>query len=213
MKDVDFDIAPLFPTPVGIYKLRNFKNTYVDVNNYDKELFYENPHQNNTVNTKSNNILLDPKFKDLKDIVDALMEHYLYGTLCFPQTAKMKLVCSWMAIGFPGSYTNSHLHTNSLYSGILYLDSEETSGNLEFAKSFSTQTHSSNAVRPVPLVPNILNSDTWSIAPKSGEVFIFPSHLEHSVSTNTSQKNRCVLSFNYFLTGVISEDSTKGLVL
>lgn len=213
MKDVDFDIAPLFPTPVGIYKIRNFKNTYVDVNNYDEELFFKNPNQHNTINTISNNVLLEPQFKELKDIVDGMMEHYLYGTLCLPQTAKMKLVCSWLAIGFPGSYTISHLHTNSLYSGVMYLNSETGSGDLEFAKSFSMPTYSSTSVKPQPLVPNILNSDTWKITPESGDVFIFPSHLEHSVSTNTSGKNRCVISFNYFLTGNISEDSTMGLFL
>ena len=95
----------------------------------------------------------------------------------------------------------------------MYLNSETGSGDLEFAKSFSMPTYSSTSVKPRPLVPNILNSDTWKITPESGDVFIFPSHLEHSVGTNTSGKNRCVISFNYFLTGNISEDSTMGLFL
>ena len=39
--------------------------------------------------------------------------------------------------------------------------------------------------------------ETVSFEPKVGDVFIFPSHVEHSVGKNKSKKNRISLAFNY----------------
>lgn len=213
MKDVDFDIALLFPTPVAYYNIRNFKNTYIDPDNYDTTKFNHNTRQELTVNSISNNILLDPEFKPLKEIIHGMMEHYIYQTLMFPTTIKPTLVCSWGVIGFPNASTKSHLHTNSLYSGIFYLKSLPTSGDLQFWKATNANTFCNNAVKPRTVVSTIANSDTWSITPKTGDCFIFPSHLEHSVTTNKSKENRCAIAFNYYLKGDISNETTLGLSL
>jgi len=213
MKNVEFDVAPLFPTPVGYYHVRDFKNTFIDPENYSTDDYNHNTHQQLTINSVSNNVLLKEEFKELREMINGMMEHYIYNTLMFPRSAKLNLVCSWGAIGFPNAYTNTHLHTNSLYSGVFYLKSLEQSGDLEFWKPTSANTFCNNAVKPRTTESNILNSDSWSITPRTGDCFIFPSHLEHSVTPNKSKENRCVVAFNYYLKGEISTETTLGLTL
>lgn len=213
MKNVEFDVAPLFPTPVGYYHVRDFQNTFIDPENYSTDEYNHNTNQELTINSVSNNILLKEEFKELREIIEGMMEHYIYMTLMFPRSIKLNLVCSWGAIGFPNAYTKSHLHTNSLYSGVFYLKSLEQSGDLEFWKPTNANTFCNNALKPRATESNILNSDSWSITPKTGDCFIFPSHLEHSVTPNKSGENRCVVAFNYYLKGEISTETTLGLTL
>ena len=207
------NVKALFPVPVGIYHINNFKNTYFEIDVVDTAIFTENKTQAGIYNTKSNQVLNDPKLKDLKETIDSMVHHFLFNTLYFPKSVKPELVCSWAAIGLGGSRVERHMHTNSVYSGVCYLKSEGNAGRLTFHSGDNANTFCSPTVKPIVDRPINLNSDTWTILPKTGDVFIFPSHLEHSVSENDSDENRGILAFNYFLKGTISEDPTVSLTL
>lgn len=207
------NVKALFPVPVGIYNIKNFKNTYFDIDTIDNEIFMENTTQSGVYNTKSNQVLNDPKLKDLKETIDSIVQHYLFDTLYFPRKIKPELVCSWAAIGLGGSRVERHMHTNSVYSGVCYLKSEGNAGRLMFHSGDNANTFCSPTVKPIVEKPMSLNSDTWSALPKTGDVFIFPSHLEHSVTENETSRNRGILAFNYFLKGEISTDPTLSLTL
>jgi hypothetical protein len=58
---------------------------------------------------------------------------------------------------------------------------------------------------------HLLNSSTWKIRPTNKDILIFPSHLTHSVTPNTSDEERYVLAFNVFPSGIFSEDSINEL--
>jgi len=206
-------VKALFPVPVGIYHINNFKNTYFEIDVVDTAIFEENKTQEGVYNTKSNQVLNNPKLKDLKESIDSIVHHYLFDTLYFPRSIKPELVCSWAAIGLGGSRVKQHMHTNSVYSGVCYLKSEGNAGRLTFHSGDNANTFCSPTVKPIVDKPINLNSDTWSVLPKTGDVFIFPSHLEHSVSENDSEENRGILAFNYFLKGTISENPTLSLTL
>ena len=205
-------LQPLFSTPVAVYALQNFSNNYCDVDNYNTEEFFVNEKQTNVVNHKSKNILLENGYEDLKQKIDIVMSNFVYEVLCFPREATLKLSCSWLTIGLPGSKTRNHYHNNSVYSGILYLKSiPEKSGDLIF--STHNSTYSTNTVRPKPTELNLLNSTAWTIEPKTGDVVVFPSHLAHEITENISGENRAAIAFNYFFEGNISEGETDSLYL
>jgi hypothetical protein len=58
---------------------------------------------------------------------------------------------------------------------------------------------------------DLLNSSKWTIRPKNKDILIFPSHLTHEVTPNTSDKNRYVLAFNIFPSGIFSEKTINEL--
>jgi uncharacterized protein (TIGR02466 family) len=97
-----------------------------------------------------------------------------------------------------GDWAQEHSHTNSLLSGIVYLDTDETAGDIHFNNRSSIFP---SAVDVEYSGYNIYNSRGWSITPKTGDVLIFPSTLLHSVSKNIYNKARYSLSFNMFVEG------------
>jgi uncharacterized protein (TIGR02466 family) len=48
---------------------------------------------------------------------------------------------------------------------------------------------------------NLMNSNSMKYKPKSGDVYLFPSHLNHSTTKNESDEQRICISFNYSLCG------------
>jgi len=206
-------LEPLFSTPLGIYHLSDFENTYIDVDNPEEGKWVKNQKQPNVINHISPNVLLEPGFEDLKRYVDTSVANFIYEVLRFPRTCYPELVCSWVTIGLPGSKTNSHFHNNAMYSGVLYLKSMEGSGKLRFSIPANIPTYCSSTIRPVPVDFNLFNGTEWEMQPVTGDVVVFPSHLMHSVDENTTGENRAALAFNYIVKGQISDNTTSALTL
>lgn len=192
---------------------KNYKNNVIDLKNIPFEYFIKNERQKNTFNSKNQNILLEDKFSQVKTIIDSATEEYIYNQLKFPTDVQLELSCSWMVLGYPGSRTNNHIHTNSIFSGIFYIHSEENTGDIIFSTHHTHMGHTSPTVRPNPVEFNVLNSLNWTIKPKTNDIIIFPSHLYHEVTTNTSDSIRCAIAFNYFLKGNISDRPSESLYM
>lgn len=198
----EFQIYPLFSTPLYHASVVNCISDIV----VEEKDFFENQNQYNTYNSRNQNILDEDRFKEISDIVDEHVGTYAYDILKISKQTKLQRTCSWMVIGKPGSVTAPHIHRNSIFSGIFYVKSEENAGEI----IFSTQpTHS--IISPDLEEKNIYNSESWSISVKTNDILVFPSHLNHSVSCNNSGDIRCAIAFNYFLTGVISNQETQVL--
>lgn len=50
---------------------------------------------------------------------------------------------------------------------------------------------------------NIFNSNSWWFPVETGQVFLFPSSLTHSVETKQGKNTRISLAFNVFIKGTI----------
>lgn len=211
MKFDDGKIFPLFSTPLLQLHATGYVNDVIDLNNIPYADFYNNKSQHYTMNSLDQNILMNPKFINVKQIVDAGMQEYVYGQLRMPTNLNLKLVCSWMLLGFPGCATSTHMHTNAMFSGVFYIKSEENSGDIIFTTYQAQMTYGTPTVRPYPTEYNIFNSLSWKVNPKTNDLLIFPSHLQHEVTENISNDIRCAIAFNYFLTGDISDDVTRVL--
>jgi len=211
MKFEDGKIFPLFSTPLLQLHATDYVNDVIDLNNIPYEEFYNNRSQQYTMNSLDQNILLDERFKNIKDIIDAGVAEYVYGQLKIPPTINLRLVCSWMLLGFPGCITSTHMHTNSMFSGVFYIKSEENCGNIVFTPYQSQMTYTTPTVRPYPTEYNIFNSLTWTVTPKTNDLLVFPSHLQHEVTENVSDTVRCAIAFNYVLTGDICDHVTRTL--
>lgn len=96
----------------------------------------------------------------------------------------------WININRENCYNIPHRHPGSTMSAVLYLKSNEKSGNIVFENP--TMAHS------YPI--NDLNSmffGSWEISPKQGRFIIFPSYLSHSVIPNQDDDTRISIAFNF----------------
>ena len=84
---------------------------------------------------------------------------------------------------------------------MLYLDVNETSGDLVFHR---------DVLSLIPFPPaldfdvdsfNIYNCKSWSYKPKANDICLFPSTVMHSADVNRSDEERWCLAFNVFARG------------
>jgi len=197
------------------FEVPDFDQDVLDIDSIDLEnddQWFQNPKQENVYNHTSHSILLEPEFKPYRDMCESALENYLYMILSVADDIKIKHASSWLTIGLDGCSTQEHLHTNSVYSGILYLKSYPDSGNLFFVQG-DYPNWSSTTIRPRLKSHNIFNGSSYEVCPNIGDVFVFPSHLRHGVTKNMSGTSRCALAFNYTLEGLISDTHTNYLEL
>jgi uncharacterized protein (TIGR02466 family) len=106
----------------------------------------------------------------------------------FSITKKLYIEQLWVNISKKGDYQEVHDHGDCLFSGTVYINVDE---------------HSGDFVLQNPLyVENILMKDSniipksYFITPENSMIILFPSWMQHRVSQNQSSINRISISFN-----------------
>lgn len=94
----------------------------------------------------------------------------------------------WFNINKYKDYNTNHVHHVDGLAAVYYVKCNDNSGNLIFQ-------------RPGPEIfterdtPPFFNP-FYEVAPKNGDLFIFPSNLDHSVGPNLSDEDRISIAFN-----------------
>lgn len=202
------EVDGLFAIP--IYKaILNFNDDEWDsIQNTIKNFHYVKYTQNEFLvgkktgeGSEDQKVLIHPKFEILRKKIDYHLNNFLFDILKI-QNTKFSHSNSWINKHLYGDYSPSHMHTNSTFSGIFYLTVPSgDSGNIVFYSkhnTISTETFGYDISEY-----NILNSKTWEYQPQNKLLFIFPSHLPHSVSENNTNEERYSLAFNYFVDGQV----------
>ena len=146
-------------------------------------------------------LLNEQPIKSLKDKIDQVVKTYLYDILHVNKEHKFEMTESWSVKHIKGDESGSHRHANSMLSGVLYLQTDETSGDIWFHKDPNTTTVFTPTVDVTFTETNIFNSQIWAVRPKSNTLILFPSTLFHSVMPSQSDIDRYVVAFNYFAYG------------
>lgn len=183
------------------------------VDNVMAEEFSRMPAGNgySTVNKK----LLDSMpHKQLHKIVNEHMENYVYRILQVNHMKhKFELQNSWAIKHKTGDWAQKHDHVNSLVSGIIYLDCEDNSGQLVLHKQQQWNNIFPRALHIEYLEYNNNTASDWNYTPRTGDIIIFPSHVEHSVTVNNNEKDRYCCAFNYFVRGTSAAGDHSSLTL
>jgi uncharacterized protein (TIGR02466 family) len=180
---------PLFSKPI-------FK-TSVDVSSLDLSKVEWTENYNNWI-SKSQNILEQPEFEKISQLAFDGVCEYFYGIMRASQKAEIAITESWLNKTEKGQIHHRHYHPNSIFSAIVYLDSEGETGQTKFITSeYQTIEYDIDE-------SNLYNSKSWSITPKVGDMLIFPSSVEHMVTEYQGNTPRVTLSFNTFLRGQIN---------
>jgi uncharacterized protein (TIGR02466 family) len=187
----------LFPTAVGCFDSNS--NLTVDELDFIKnQEFMEN--QGNTTSV-DNYIFNNTKLSRILDFCNKSLFEYVNSIYYIKDEIKPYITQSWANYTNIGGFHHRHTHSNSIISGVFYVQVNDNVDNICFMKSGYDQIK-------LPVKNwNIYNSKSWCIPIKTGQLILFPSSLEHSVPKIEIDKTRISISFNTFVKGVIGNNT------
>lgn len=196
------EIHPLFPVPVYKEKLRLLKE--------DELTFLKNTELcEQTLGNRSsvdNHLLDHPILFYLKKEIENILDHYCKTIL---QTdLEIYITNSWVNETNPNQQHYLHNHSNSILSGVYYINVEDSLPFITF-----NRMQLPFLLNIVPKEFTMFNSTEWSIPVENGSLIIFPSTLYHYVKPNDSNKPRHSLAFNSFVKGNIGFNKGSELIL
>jgi uncharacterized protein (TIGR02466 family) len=105
---------------------------------------------------------------------------------------KIEITNMWANIYGQEKYVPEHIHNNSFYSGVFYVQADHNCGNIVWKDpAYISKTMSSRLSTGFPSEPF-----THTQQVESGMICLFPSWLPHSTQPNQSNTDRVILSFN-----------------
>ena len=192
-----FKVHELWPTPL----YENYIDVKPDWVIKSKNFEYERMYSDNGDYTKDKEILNqlpDLKEEIYKNVI-LFTEKYLHIT-----DTNFYFTNSWVVKHYSNDWAQLHNHTNSLLSGVYYLETEKNSGDICF-ESFNNNVFP-NAVSPNYREYNYTTGTQIKMRVDVGKLLLFPSHLLHKVLSNKTSKIRYSLSFNLFCKGNFGRD-------
>lgn len=200
----DVEIHPIFSTPIFHSKVFPIDE---DTKTFIFNLEYERNDDGSAFATKSKKILTENnELSELKNNICSCMEFYVREVLKVSPEIEFYLTHSWVNKQEPGDWGGKHIHSNSLLSGVVYLQTpKDGSGKVVFEKDNNMLNLFPKTLDVQFSEYNLFNSSSWSFQPEEGTILMFPSMVSHLVTTNTSNMPRYSLAYNFFARGSFGE--------
>lgn len=189
---------PLFSKPV-------FKAP-VDVSGLDLSNIKWAKNYNNWI-SESQRIIEQPGFENLAQGAYNNICEYFYGIMQVKEDVEIYITESWLNKTEKGQSHHRHWHPNSVLSAVVYIDGEGETGRTKFI------TSQYDMLEYGMRESNLYNSKSWSVAPETGTMVVFPSNVEHLVDPYDGDKPRITLAINTFVRGPINSDPLVRLTL
>lgn len=145
------------------------------------------------------NILNHPSLSNLKQNI--LHEFHKFTTIVSIDTVDYYIHKSWAVKHQQYNNAQKHIHVNSLFSGILYIHTNNDSGIVKFHRQLALPSLTPFCLDIPRKQWNIFNCEEWSILPENNQLLLFPSTVEHSVTENLSTEERYCIAFDVFARG------------
>ena len=191
------ELLQLFPTPLLIVP---YKEPIDEELAYLKTLSYRQQTGNGNYRSDDSYLLRQEKLKNIKNFLGESVNKFTTNVL----NSKQRLVITqcWANRNPKGSRHHEHVHPNSIISGVMYFQINEKLPPISFSKDRQ------DGMKLDPEKYNHMNSETFMLPCKPGELILFPSSLKHSVPTNQSEEDRISVSFNTFCIDAIGSEQT-----
>ena len=199
---MQFYVESIFPTVIGRTVIDE-----VDLSVLNRVKKYEYRQLDNDFNSNASisvrlNILDD--FPDIKKYILSIFNDYIKNVYKYEN--EFVMTTSWSTRVKPNITTTSHNHKNSMFSGVLYLESKNISPIL----FESNPIPSSFSIEPSEF--NDFNCESWIVKPSPWEIIFFPSHIKHNICKNESDEDRFSIAMNFLPIGVYGKnDSTVNI--
>ena len=190
----EYYVDPIFSDPIYNSKINLDLKPYVGLSLIEKQNSHSVDEDGKTLDNPTRvstelYILNNEKFKNLKNEILTHLNVYTKDILKY--TNNFKITTSWITYTNPGSRGILHRHRNSLLSGIVYLQTNENSGNIIFEKYKNVNDFYVDRKEH-----NLFNSELWYYKPFDNKIVIFPSDIFHRIDKNKSNILRISIAFN-----------------
>jgi len=115
---------------------------------------------------------------------------------------KFRMTQSWATINNKGDSHHEHNHPNTILSCLYY--AQASSGDFQIKTPRNGIQEGFNFSYKIKQ-PNAFNSAIWSCTVKTGDLIIFPGHLNHYSLPNNSDEPRIMIGSNFFIEGLLGE--------
>ena len=189
-------INNLFPTPVAGFELGR------DLSEVEREYLFNLETRKNTGNFASvdTDVLSHPKLHSLAEFLNSSLQEYFNTVYAPKHDANLCITQSWVNYTKPGDFHHKHAHSNSLVSGVFYIQASKETDKLHFSKDIHHQ------IKITPKDLNLYTAESWWLAAATGMLYLFPSSLMHMVEQVTGENTRISLSFNTFPKGIVGDE-------
>lgn len=133
---------------------------------------------------------IDP-FSEVKDLALREVSRYADTMHMHAPPANLRVLDAWINVYNAGDSQEMHIHQNSVFSGIYYIQAPEGCASVMFRSP-----EADTMIDPPRTAVDELNSTDVLFPAIAGQMIIFRSHLRHSVMTNNTNSPRISLSFN-----------------
>jgi uncharacterized protein (TIGR02466 family) len=191
-------INGIFPTPIYMSKLdRELTPLELKFVEKNKKTFTKN--EGNI--TSSNNYILNEKpFLNLKKDLDLRVKDYFEKVISSTDAVAPYITQSWLNYTETNQFHHKHAHSNSLVSGVFYINCHEELDKIKFFND------GYKTIKPEIKDWNLYNSESWWFSVKTGDIIMFPSSLSHMVENKEGTNTRISLAFNVFIKGTIGNN-------
>lgn len=188
---MNYEVLPLFPAPLAAFNLgRSFTDDELSCMLWLLDHTISNAGNNNT---QDRFVLEHEELADIKGFCQQAVASFGSDVMQV-QDGNPRITQSWLNISTSGEWHHEHYHANSLWSGVLFVQTGSNDVTMFHRPDYWLGSFSLNQQSFNPY-----NSDTWSIPNRDGTLLLFPSNLRHSVPKTASER-RITLAFNTFPT-------------
>ena len=189
------ELLQIFPTPLLIVP---YEESIDEELAYLKTISYREQQQNGNYRSDDSYLLRQEKLKNIKNFLGEAVDKFTKKVL----QSKQRLIITqcWANRNPKGSKHHEHVHPNSIISGVMYFQINEKLPPIQFSKA------NQDGMKLEPIKYNYVNSESFMLPCKPGELILFPSSLKHSVPINQGDEDRISVSFNTFCIDVIGSE-------
>ena len=187
---MSFEIIPLFPQAL-------YKSKFRPITADEKEIIEQFPVTKQPLGNSISNVscfLDDVKLADLK--ADIIKHISVYAQEIMKFDNELYITNSWKNVTVLDEQHIMHNHSNSIISGVLYLNVSDSQPSISFNRMTSPYL-----LNYLPAEFNLFNSIEWNVPVNDNDIIIFPSSCYHYVKPNTSNATRLTIAFNTFARG------------
>jgi uncharacterized protein (TIGR02466 family) len=143
-----------------------------------------------TLHSEIDLFAIDP-FSSIKDIALREITRYADTLHIHAPQKNIRFLDAWINVYREGDSQEMHVHKNSVFSGIYYIQAPENCAGVMFRSAEADMM-----IDPPKTEIDELNSIDVVFPAVAGRMIIFRSHFRHSVLTNSTATPRISFSFN-----------------
>ena len=181
----------MFPTAFGEFKL---PFTDADNHNMIDSIEWLNHHQGYNelpmYQISKQNLQEDDAFEKISNLVIECAKIYCNNVGYKPHD--LYITSMWMNKFDIGQTIGPHTHTNSLLSGVYYMNSLPEQGGTDFFNPVSKMRNTISVSRD----DTMFLADKVTSKAEPNKLILWPSYIEHRSEKNSTNKSRYTLSFN-----------------